>query len=168
MPIFRLVLIAMTALIILFTITAVMKGGFDLFTPFFGPIVAIMRVADETEALRLANDSEYGLNGNVWTRDKEKGFRIAQQMETGGVCINDMAITYGIPEAPFGGVKASGVGQVNGEMGLKGYCQALPIVIDRLGGRQAASLYPYSHKKDAGMQKFMRWLFGTRLGRWLS
>ena len=80
----------------------------------FGPVVAIMRVADEEEALRLANDSRYGLNGNVWTRDKEKGFRIAERMETGGVCINDMALTYGVPEAPFGGVKDSGVGQVNG------------------------------------------------------
>ena len=75
-----------------------------------------MRVGDEKEALRLANDSDYGLNGNVWTRDKEKGFRLAEQMETGGVCINDMAITYGVPEAPFGGVKSSGVGQVNGEV----------------------------------------------------
>ena len=73
----------------------------------FGPIVSIMRVSDEEEAIQLANDSRYGLNGNVWTRDKEKGFRIAERMETGGVCINDMALTYGVPEAPFGGVKES-------------------------------------------------------------
>jgi succinate-semialdehyde dehydrogenase/glutarate-semialdehyde dehydrogenase len=54
----------------------------------FGPVISVMRVSDEEEAIRLANDSEYGLNGNVWTRDKEKGFRIAERIETGGVCIN--------------------------------------------------------------------------------
>ena len=73
----------------------------------FGPIVAIQRVADESEAVRLARESAYGLNGNVWTRDKDKGFEIAKQMETGAVCVNDMAVTYGVHEAPFGGRKAS-------------------------------------------------------------
>jgi succinate-semialdehyde dehydrogenase/glutarate-semialdehyde dehydrogenase len=134
----------------------------------FGPVVAIMRVADEAEALRLANDSRYGLNGNVWTRDKAKGFRLAEQMETGGVCINDMALTYGIPEAPFGGVKESGVGQVNGEVGLRGYCHAHPMIVDRFGGKKVQGGYPYTAKDLAGMKKFANLLWGTPLGRWLS
>jgi succinate-semialdehyde dehydrogenase/glutarate-semialdehyde dehydrogenase len=134
----------------------------------FGPIVAIQKVRDDEEALRLANDSEYGLNGNVWTTDAEKGQRLAERMETGGVCVNDMAITYGIPEAPFGGVKASGVGQVNGAQGIRGYCHAHPILADRKGKGPIQGGYPYTRKSEAGMQKFIRLLWGTPLGRWLA
>lgn len=131
----------------------------------FGPILPIMRVQDEEEAIALANDSPYGLGGNVWTRDTGKGARIAQRMQTGSVCVNDMTMTYGVQEAPFGGLKESGVGQVNGESGLRGYCHAEPILIDRRGGKMSASRYPYSAKADAGMQKFMKLLWGTSLGR---
>jgi succinate-semialdehyde dehydrogenase/glutarate-semialdehyde dehydrogenase len=134
----------------------------------FGPIVAIQRVASEEEALRLANDSEYGLNGNVWTSDPEKGQRIAERMETGGVCVNDMALTYGVPEAPFGGVKTSGVGQVNGKQGIRGYCHVHPILSDRKGKGPIQGGYPYTRKGEDGMQKFIRLLWGTPLGRWLA
>jgi succinate-semialdehyde dehydrogenase/glutarate-semialdehyde dehydrogenase len=66
------------------TVLTEVTHGMDVMTQeTFGPIVSIMRVSDEEEALQLANDSRYGLNGNVWTRDKEKGFRIAERMETG-------------------------------------------------------------------------------------
>jgi succinate-semialdehyde dehydrogenase/glutarate-semialdehyde dehydrogenase len=134
----------------------------------FGPIVSIMKVADEEEALRLANDSEYGLNGNVWTRDSERGVELASRMETGGACVNDMAITYGLPEAPFGGVKSSGLGQVNGPTGLRGYCHVMPISTDRRGKGKIQGGYPYTEKANQGMQKFIRFLWGGSIGRWLS
>ncbi len=134
----------------------------------FGPIVAIQKVKSEDEAIRLANDSEYGLNGNVWTADTEKGMRIAQRIETGGVCVNDMAITYGVPEAPFGGVKTSGVGAVNGAQGLRGYCHAQPILADRKGKGPIQGAYPYTRRAEDGMQRFIKLLFGTRIGRWLA
>ncbi|NRA08260.1 MAG: aldehyde dehydrogenase family protein [Myxococcales bacterium] len=134
----------------------------------FGPVLAIMRVDDEEEALRLANDSRYGLSGNVWTRDKARGFALAERIETGGVCINDMTLTYGVPEAPFGGVKDSGVGQVNGRDGLRGYCHAHPMLVDRFGGKQVQGAYPYTEKGLAGMKKFAKFLWGSRLGRLLS
>jgi acyl-CoA reductase-like NAD-dependent aldehyde dehydrogenase len=134
----------------------------------FGPIVAIQKVSSEEEALRLANDSEYGLNGNVWTTDAEKGQRLAERMATGGVCVNDMAITYGIPEAPFGGVKESGVGQVNGAQGIRGYCHVHPIISDRKGKGPIQGGYPYTRKGEDGMQKFIRFLWGTPIGRWLA
>ncbi|MGE4652505.1 MAG: aldehyde dehydrogenase family protein [Myxococcota bacterium] len=134
----------------------------------FGPVLAIMRVDDEEEALRLANDSRYGLSGNVWTRDKARGFALAERIETGGVCINDMTLTYGVPEAPFGGVKDSGVGQVNGRDGLRGYCHVHPMLVDRFGGKQVQGGYPYTPEGLAGMKKFAKFLWGSRLGRLLS
>jgi succinate-semialdehyde dehydrogenase/glutarate-semialdehyde dehydrogenase len=133
----------------------------------FGPVIAIMRVRDEAEALRLANDSRYGLSGNVWTRDKRKGIELAMRMDTGSVCVNDMSLTYGAAPAPFGGRKQSGVGQVNGPAGLRGYCFAQPIIVDRWGKPQAG--YPYRSKDAEGMSRFMRFLWQkTPLGRWLA
>jgi succinate-semialdehyde dehydrogenase/glutarate-semialdehyde dehydrogenase len=132
----------------------------------FGPVIAIQKVKSNDEALRLANDSEYGLDGTVWTTDKEKGIRLAEQMETGGVCVNDMAVTYGIPEAPFGGVKSSGVGQVNGEQGIRSYCHAHPIVVDRKTPVQlAAPGYPYALRRQERMRKLTKRIFGSRVLR---
>jgi succinate-semialdehyde dehydrogenase/glutarate-semialdehyde dehydrogenase len=134
----------------------------------FGPVLPIMRVTDEEAAIRMANDSDYGLGANVWTTDRSKGLAMAQRIESGSVCVNDMTMTYGVQEAPFGGVKHSGLGQVNGRVGLTGYCHAEPILVDRFGGRQTAARYPYTRKKDDDIQKVMRLQWGTALGRWLS
>ena len=126
------------------------------------------KVKDYEEAIALANDSPYGLNGNVWSKDNNKAFAIAQRIETGSVCLNDMAVTYGTTEAPFGGVKSSGVGQVNGEVGLKGYCHAMPIVIDRFGkGNNLPAGYPHTADKIEGMKKFMNFLWKNPVGRFL-
>ncbi len=130
--------------------------------------MSILRVRDEDEAIRRANDSNYGLTASVWTRDTRRGVEIAKRIDTGNVDINDFPQTYGSAEVPFGGRKASGVGQVNGAAGLRGYCHAQPIQIDRFGGRQTAGRYPLSSKQDDGFQKFVRFLWGTSLGRKLS
>jgi len=134
----------------------------------FGPILPIMRVKDEEEALRLANDTRYGLGATVWTSDDFKATKIAKQLESGSVCINDMTVTYGCIEAPFGGRKSSGVGQVNGENGLRGYCYQPPVIADRFKGKNSRNFYPFSAKKDQGTQKAANFLFGTSIGRWLS
>jgi succinate-semialdehyde dehydrogenase/glutarate-semialdehyde dehydrogenase len=134
----------------------------------FGPVLPIMRVPDEAAALRLANDSRYGLNANVWTKNKHKGAEIARAIESGCVVVNDCMITYGVPESPFGGVKESGIGRVNGEMGLRGYCSAQSIVVDRFGGRTEPLWYPYSQRKLGMLKRVLRLLWGTSLGRWLS
>jgi succinate-semialdehyde dehydrogenase/glutarate-semialdehyde dehydrogenase len=130
----------------------------------FGPVLPIMRVADEEEGIRRANDSRYGLGAMVWTQDKQRGFELAQRMDAGSVSINDMSMTYGALEAPFGGRKESGIGQVNGPLGLRGYCYATPI----LSGRAGTGQYPYSLKADESMRRFMKLLFGSPLGRWFS
>ncbi|MEH6591017.1 MAG: aldehyde dehydrogenase family protein [Halioglobus sp.] len=134
----------------------------------FGPILCIQKVQSEAEAIALANDSEFGLNGNVWTQDKEKGYQLATAMDTGSCSVNDMAVSYGIPAAPFGGRKNSGVGQVNGKKGLRGYCHEMPIVIDRFGGK-LQNAYPYSTESAESMKKLMDFLWRkTPIGRWLS
>ena len=134
----------------------------------FGPVLCIQQVASEEQAIALANDSEFGLNGNVWTRDKDKGYRMAAAIDTGSCSVNDMAVSYGIPAAPFGGRKNSGLGQVNGKKGLRGYCHEMPIVIDRFGGKMQ-NAYPYTAASARGMRKLMNFLWvKTPLGRWMS
>ena len=134
----------------------------------FGPVLPIMRVRDEEEALRLANDTHYGLNANVWTRDKRRGVELAKQVQSGSAVVNDCMITYGLPESPFGGRKESGIGQVNGEMGLRSYCYAQSITIDRFGGKSEMMWFPYTARKTRLMQRVMRFLWGTPIGRLLS
>jgi succinate-semialdehyde dehydrogenase/glutarate-semialdehyde dehydrogenase len=134
----------------------------------FGPVLPIMRVADEAEALRLANDTRYGLNASVWTKNRHKGLELARAIESGCAVVNDCMITYGVTESPFGGVKDSGIGRVNGELGLKGYCQTQSIVIDRWGGKSEPLWYPYTEKKFKLFRRMMRFLWGTSIGRFLS
>ncbi len=129
----------------------------------FGPVIAIQKVRDEEEAIALANDSDYGLSGNVWTRDLDRGARIAARMVTGSVSVNDIAVTYGVPEAPFGGVKESGVGQVNGEVGIRGYCHVHPVIVDTT--KKAQGGYPYTEKSAASMKKTVKTVFGNKFLR---
>ena len=122
----------------------------------FGPVICIMKVSSEDEALSLANQSHYGLNGNVWTKDLVKGKKIAQSIETGACSVNDMAMSYGVNEVPFGGVKNSGVGVVNGKEGLLGYSHAMPIII----GKKSASAYPYTDKSFQQLQGALKIFWG--------
>ena len=134
----------------------------------FGPVMNIVRVRDEEEAIRSSNSLNYGLTGSVWTKNIRKGIEIGKRLETGSVDINDFPQTYGSIEVPFGGRKASGVGQVNGPAGLKGYCHALPVQVDRFGGKQTSGVFPRDGSQDEGFQKFVRFLWGNPIGRMIS
>ena len=83
----------------------------------FGPVFAIIRAKDEAEAISLANDSDFGLGGSVWTTDLQRGERVARQIETGAVFVN--AMTKSDPRLPFGGVKKSGYGRELSHYGIK-------------------------------------------------
>jgi succinate-semialdehyde dehydrogenase/glutarate-semialdehyde dehydrogenase len=84
----------------------------------FGPVLPVMACNDDDEAVRLANDSEYGLAASIWTRDANRGERLARRIHAGTVMVNDVISCFGISEAPHGGVKASGVGRAHGRFGL--------------------------------------------------
>ncbi|MDN2497675.1 aldehyde dehydrogenase family protein, partial [Nocardia nova] len=131
----------------------------------FGPITTIMRVRDEDEAIRLANDCKYGLSGSVFTKDAAKARRIAAQLTTGSVVHNDAAVIYGVPEAPFGGRKDSGVGQVNGPGALRSFTHAQPVLIDRWQSKQESIWYPYSEKTIRNLDGLIRYGFGNKIVR---
>ena len=83
----------------------------------FGPTLPIMKVADADEAVRLANDSPFGLAASVWTKDAARGEEIARRVEAGAVCVNDAQLNYLALELPMGGWKTSGMGQRHGAPG---------------------------------------------------
>ncbi len=134
----------------------------------FGPVLPIVRVRSEEEALQLANATDYGLAASVWTRDARRGEALARRLDAGSVTINDHSITYGITEAPFGGVKNSGVGRVNGKDALRGYCYEQPVIADRWGRNTESQWYPFTPADFDGMKKAMRVLYKTPLGRWMA
>jgi succinate-semialdehyde dehydrogenase/glutarate-semialdehyde dehydrogenase len=99
----------------------------------FGPVVAISRFATPEEAIRKANDSEYGLNYSVWTADTRAGRRIATQLKAGTVNVNEGYIaTWGSVDAPMGGMKASGMGRRHGASGITKYTEQQTISVQRL------------------------------------
>lgn len=131
----------------------------------FGPVLPIQRVRDEEEAVRRANESRYGLNANVWTRDRGKGKRLANRIEAGCAVVNDCVLAYGVAESPFGGVKESGIGRVNGEIGLKSFCHVQSVIIDRFGSRREFLWYPYTGRKLRLLRRVADFLYRSPLGR---
>ncbi|OKL38452.1 NAD-dependent succinate-semialdehyde dehydrogenase [Pontibacter flavimaris] len=83
----------------------------------FGPVAAVMVVKDEEEAIKVANDSRFGLGGAVWTQDRECGLRVARKVETGAMFVNAMVASS--PEMPFGGIKKSGYGRELSYLGIR-------------------------------------------------
>ena len=84
----------------------------------FGPLMPIMKVKDEAEAIRLANDNAFGLGASVWSQDNNHAKKVADQIEASSIIVNDSIAQFGIPMLPFGGIKDSGFGRTHGQEGL--------------------------------------------------
>jgi acyl-CoA reductase-like NAD-dependent aldehyde dehydrogenase len=125
----------------------------------FGPTLPIMKVSDTEEAVRLANDSPYGLGASVFTRDTTRGEEIAKRIEAGAANVNDAMINYTVLELPMGGAKASGLGSRHGPGGIRKYCSQQAIVITpKLALKKELFMYPYKSRTSrllAGLFKFM-------------
>jgi acyl-CoA reductase-like NAD-dependent aldehyde dehydrogenase len=110
----------------------------------FGPTLPIATFKTEEEAIRLANDSEFGLTASVWTGDRARGRRIAEQIQAGSVCINEVLYTHGIGTTPWGGFKDSGRGRTHGREGLMELVQPQHIHTNHLPILPDAWWMPYS------------------------
>src|SRR3954452_13771902 len=126
----------------------------------FGPTLPIMKVRDQEEAIRLANDSPYGLGASVFGKDVKHAEQVARRVEAGAVCVNDALVNYSALELPMGGAKASGLGSRHGAGGIRKFCQQQAILVTRFATKRDPHMYPYSAKMTARLSKFFKFLYG--------
>lgn len=131
----------------------------------FGPLLPIMVVEDDEEAIRLANDSIFGLDAYVFSKDSAHANRMARRIEAGTVMINDVIASYSAPETPWGGVKQSGIGRVHGgALGLKEFCQVRHIMGERIKLPMKRELwwFPYRNRQVPFYKRVLKLLFGGK------
>jgi acyl-CoA reductase-like NAD-dependent aldehyde dehydrogenase len=129
----------------------------------FGPTLPVMKVTDADQAIELANDSPYGLQASVWTKDTDRGEQIARRLESGVVCINDAQLNYVALELPMGGWKDSGVGSRHGAGGIRKYTKQQTLLVTKfVPGNKDIHMLPYT---SAAKTKFLGRLFRFLWGR---
>jgi acyl-CoA reductase-like NAD-dependent aldehyde dehydrogenase len=126
----------------------------------FGPTLPIMKIRDAEEGVRLANDSEYGLQASVWTKDVERGEQLARRVEAGVVCVNDAQINYTALNLPMGGWKASGLGSRHGANGIRKYCKVQSLLVTRRALKREPFMFPYRAGRTKMLQRAFRFLYG--------
>jgi acyl-CoA reductase-like NAD-dependent aldehyde dehydrogenase len=134
----------------------------------FGPVVGVMKVKDADEAVRLANDSRYGLSGYVFGKTKDAA-AVARRLEVGAACVNDVLINFLASDVPMGGWKDSGIGFRHAEYGIKKFVRPESLVISRLGQKREALWFPYTKKRRDQLSKLSRFFtardWKRRLGK---
>jgi delta 1-pyrroline-5-carboxylate dehydrogenase len=133
----------------------------------FGPTIPVMKVADEDEAIRLANDSQYGLSATVWTKDIGHGKDIAHRLEVGAVNINDAYSNLFCFPLPHGGWKSSGLGsRLGGPQGIRKYCRQQAVTTPRVPTMKNELLwYPYSLRRGRTVAALLRLLVARDVRR---
>jgi acyl-CoA reductase-like NAD-dependent aldehyde dehydrogenase len=136
----------------------------------FGPTLPIMKVADADEAIRLANDSDYGLSSSLWTRDRRRADQLSRRIEAGSVSVNNTVIATFQTPVPMGGWKQSGLGtRFGGANGVLKYCRQQSVVEERIALTAEPNWYPVVPAKSEFMAKVVRFLgahdWRRKLGR---
>ena len=126
----------------------------------FGPTLPIMKVKDADEAVKMANDSPYGLAASVWTKDTAKGEAVARRIEAGAVCVNDAMLNYAALELPMGGWKESGLGSRHGAGGIRKYCAQQTLLVKRLAPKRDIHMFPYKAKTTRLIGRVLKFLYG--------
>jgi acyl-CoA reductase-like NAD-dependent aldehyde dehydrogenase len=134
----------------------------------FGPVLPVMPFDTDADAVRLANDSEFGLAASVWTRDKARGEAMARRIEAGTVMVNDVIACYGISEAPHGGVKSSGLGRTHGRIGLEEMVRIKYVDSDLLPGMPKVWWFGYGSGFGRQLEGFVDYLAAGSLMRRLA
>jgi len=122
----------------------------------FGPVLPIMTFKTDEEAIRLANDSVYGLTASVFTRDIARGRRIAEKIDAGTVMVNEVVYTHAVAQTPWGGVKQSGYGRTHGRLGLLEMVTAQHIHVNLVPGIPDVWWFPYTKQAAALFRGFAR------------
>jgi acyl-CoA reductase-like NAD-dependent aldehyde dehydrogenase len=126
----------------------------------FGPVLPIMRISDPEEGVRLANDSNYGLQASVWTSDVERGEALARRIEAGVVCVNDAQVNYTALNLPMGGWKSSGLGTRHGANGIRKYTKTQSLLVTRRALKREPFMFPYSPRQTMMLRRFFKLLYG--------
>jgi acyl-CoA reductase-like NAD-dependent aldehyde dehydrogenase len=126
----------------------------------FGPTLPIMKITDAEEGVRLANDSDYGLQASVWTSDIERGQALARRIHAGVVCVNDAQVNYTALNLPMGGWKASGLGTRHGANGIRKYTKVQSLLVTRRALKREPFMFPYKARQTELLQRFFKLFYG--------
>ncbi len=126
----------------------------------FGPVITVTRVSSEEEAIKGANSTEFGLGASIFSKDLTKARRIASQIKTGSVCINDINTNYICASLPFGGVGISGIGRVHGPEGLKAFSRVQAVCEDRFGFKKELWWFPVAKRTKKWFNIFLKFWYG--------
>ncbi len=129
----------------------------------FGPILPVVKFRTEDEAIKLANNSRFGLSASVWTADKKRGMEIARRLQAGAAIVNDVITCYGISDGVVGGVKESGTGRVHGKEGLHEMVYAKYYEIERAPRMKKLWWYRYDKNLLAFFETATDFLFSKSL-----
>ena len=139
----------------------------------FGPLLAVIRVRDDDEAVAVANDTRFGLSASVWGRDLTRARRVALRIAAGTVHINDAVSVVGMADVPHGGVKESGTGRLHGDAGLRECVREKALVVDPFPSWRQPWWFGYSAEHARNIDAFARFWHGRSLierlsGAWRS
>ncbi len=131
----------------------------------FGPVMVILRADDDDDAIRIANSTPFGLSATVITQSQERARRFARELVAGGTSVNDFGLPYMAMDLPFGGVRGSGFGRLNGREGIRACCNEKAVLFDRFQAGAPSKLYPIGPFDYDIARETIRTIYGRGLGK---